>query len=85
MRPEGLCQRKIPMTTLGIELATFRLVSHCFIFCVFGNPESYFCQDSTFSSDADTRISEGVNNNNNLFILVQFMQYLGCFPINTGL
>ena len=29
MRPEGLCQRKIPMTPLGIEPATFRLVAQC--------------------------------------------------------
>jgi len=29
VRPEGLCQRKIPMTPLRIELATFRLVGQC--------------------------------------------------------
>ena len=27
MRPEGLSQRKIPMTPLGIEPATFQLVA----------------------------------------------------------
>jgi hypothetical protein len=26
---EGLCQRKIPVTPLGIEPATFRLVAQC--------------------------------------------------------
>jgi len=29
VRPEGLCQWKIPMTLLGIEAATFQLVTQC--------------------------------------------------------
>ena len=28
VRPDGLCQLKIPMTPSGIETATFRLVAH---------------------------------------------------------
>jgi len=30
LRPEGLCQLKIPMTPPGIEPATFRIVGQCF-------------------------------------------------------
>jgi hypothetical protein len=30
VRPEGLCQRKFPMTASGIEPATYRLVAQCF-------------------------------------------------------
>jgi hypothetical protein len=29
MQPDGLCQLKNPMTTLGIEPATFRLIAQC--------------------------------------------------------
>ena len=29
VRPEGLCQWKIPVTPTGIKPATFRLVAHC--------------------------------------------------------
>jgi hypothetical protein len=33
VRPEGLCQWNIPMTPLGIEPATFRLVAQCAAAC----------------------------------------------------
>jgi hypothetical protein len=33
VRPEGLCQLKIPMTPSGIKAATFRLVAQCLNHC----------------------------------------------------
>jgi hypothetical protein len=44
VRPEGLLQRKIPMTPSGIEPATFRLVTQCPIclYVITGNHRKIF-------------------------------------------
>jgi hypothetical protein len=58
VRPEGLCQRKIPMTPSGIDPATFRFVARCLDHCATACPiwwynmkiyASYFpCMQSQF-------------------------------------
>ena len=45
VRPEGLCQRKVPMTPSGIEPATFRLVARYLNQLHYGVPLYEMCTE----------------------------------------
>jgi hypothetical protein len=61
VQPEGLCQRKIPMTPLGIKAATFQLVGQCLNQLRRVRQHAMYFYKNIFIADVIIKLMAGVN------------------------